>query len=98
MHEGKKTNENIRRQKIPRRKSARRKIAGRNSAAEKMLDEKMPDEKLSWQVRCHGEKLSGLFINKYLFGLNQAALELWKLKSALSSDILLLKLSEFEFN
>ena len=41
------------------------------------------------------EKLLGLFFNKYLFGLYQAAVELWKLKSALSSDILLLKLSDF---
>ena len=87
MHERKKVQTKIYPdKKIPRRKSARRKIAGRKNAGRKSADEKNvtkkcqrkngPDTLPGW------EKFLGLFFNKYLFGLYQAALELWKLKSA----------------
>ena len=49
-----------------------------------------PDHGLGPDTLPGWEKL--FIFNKYLFGLYQATIELWMLKSALSSDILLLKL------
>ena len=77
------------------RKSADKKMWRKNARRKMVLSEKNWKNWKNSDTLPGWDKLLGLFFNKYLFGLYQAAFELLNLKSALSSDLLLLKLGDF---